>query len=147
MITATVTGNLAAKPELKNTTNGKLYARITVYSTRRVQNPTGTWVDANTTKIQCTLWGGLAEHAAVELDKGMSVIVKGTLEQREYKDKDGVQRIALEMNVLEIGRALKHSTPNNNAQTAQAPQAQNTGWTQSAPNSDPWGNNDAEPAF
>lgn len=147
MITATVTGNLAAKPELKNTPNGKLYARITVYSTRRVQNQTGTWVDANTTKIQCTLWGGLAEHAAVELDKGMSVIVKGTLEQREYKDKDGMQRIALEMNVLEIGRALKHSTPNNNAQTMQASQAQNTGWTQSAPSQDPWGNNDAEPAF
>lgn len=146
MITATVTGNLAAKPELKNTTNGKLYARITVYSTRRVQNQTGTWVDANTTKIQCTLWGGLAEHAAVELDKGMSVIVKGTLEQREYKDKDGMQRIALEMNVLEIGRALKHSTPTN-SQTAQAPQAQNTGWTQSAPSSDPWGNTETEPAF
>lgn len=146
MITATVTGNLAAKPELKNTPNGKLYARITVYSTRRVQNPTGTWVDANTTKIQCTLWGGLAEHAAVELDKGMSVIVKGTLEQREYKDKDGVQRIALEMNVLEIGRALKHSTPTN-SQTAQAPQAQNTGWTQSAPSQDPWGNTETEPAF
>ena len=146
MITATVTGNLAAKPELKNTANGKLYARIVVYSTRRVQNQTGTWVDANTTKIQCTLWGGLAEHAAVELDKGMSVIVKGTLEQREYKDKDGMQRIALEMNVLEIGRALKHSTPTN-SQTAQAPQAQNTGWTQSAPNSDPWGNTETEPAF
>ena len=146
MITATVTGNLAAKPELKNTPNGKLYARIAVYSTRRIQNQTGTWVDANTTKIQCTLWGGLAEHAAVELDKGMSVIVKGTLEQREYKDKDGMQRIALEMNVLEIGRALKHSSPTN-SQTAQAPQAQNTGWTQSAPSSDPWGNTETEPAF
>lgn len=153
MITATVTGNLAVKPELQTTQNGNKLARIVVYSTRRVKDQaTGNWIDANTTKVKCTAWNGLAEHAVAELDKGMSVIVKGALEQREYTDKDGVQRVALEMSVLEIGRALKHGSPNN-TQTVQAPQAQNTGWVQSAPamqnapSQDPWGNPEPEPEF
>lgn len=156
MISATITGNLAAKPELESTPSGTKLARIVVYSTRRVKDQaTGNWVDATTTKVRCTAWNGLAEHAAAELDKGMSVIVKGTLEQRNYTDKDGAQRTSLELTVNEVGRALKHGSLAN-AQPMQAPQQGFTSYAQpqAAAQSDPWntqpqvdewGNPDAEP--
>ena len=156
MISATITGNLAAKPELETTPSGTKLARIVVYSTRRVKDqPTGNWVDATTTKVRCTAWNGLAEHAAAELDKGMSVIVKGTLEQRDYTDKQGVQRTSLELTVNEVGRALKHGSLAN-AQPMQAPQqgftpyaqpqaaAQSDPWN-TQPQTDEWGNPDADP--
>lgn len=156
MISATITGNLAAKPELETTPSGTKLARIVVYSTRRIKDQaTGNWVDATTTKVRCTAWNGLAEHAAAELDKGMSVIVKGTLEQRNYTDKDGVQRTSLELTVNEVGRALKHGSLAN-AQPMQAPQqgftsyaqpqaaAQSDPWNTQPP-ADEWGNPDAEP--
>lgn len=156
MISATITGNLAAKPELETTPSGTKLARIVVYSTRRVKDQaTGNWVDATTTKVRCTAWNGLAEHAAAELDKGMSVIVKGTLEQRNYTDKQGVQRTSLELTVNEVGRALKHGSLAN-AQPMQAPQqgftpyaqpqaaAQSDPWN-TQPQTDEWGNPDAEP--
>lgn len=156
MISATITGNLAAKPELETTPSGTKLARIVVYSTRRVKDQaTGNWVDATTTKVRCTAWNGLAEHAAAELDKGMSVIVKGTLEQRDYTDKQGVQRTSLELTVNEVGRALKHGSLAN-AQPMQAPQqgftqyaqpqaaAQSDPWNTQPP-ADEWGNPDAEP--
>lgn len=157
MISATITGNLAVKPELETTPSGTKLARIVVYSTRRVKDQaTGNWVDATTTKIRCTAWNGLAEHAAAELDKGMSVIVKGTLEQRNYTDKDGVQRTSLELTVNEVGRALKHGSLAN----AQPTQASQTGFTPYAqpqtnatadpwstqPQADEWGTPDDEPA-
>ena len=157
MISATITGNLAANPELETTPSGTKLARIVVYSTRRVKDQaTGNWVDATTTKIRCTAWNGLAEHAAAELDKGMSVIVKGTLEQRNYTDKDGVQRTSLELTVNEVGRALKHGSLAN-AQPTQAPQqgftpyaqpqaaAQSDPWN-TQPQADEWGTPGAEPA-
>lgn len=156
MISATITGNLAAKPELESTPSGTKLARIVVYSTRRVKDQaTGNWVDATTTKVHCTAWNGLAEHAAAELDKGMSVIVKGTLEQRNYTDKDGVQRTSLELTVNEVWRALKHGSLAN-AQPMQAPQqgftpyaqpqaaAQSDPWN-TQPQADEWGNPDADP--
>lgn len=158
MISATITGNLAAKPELETTPSGTKLARIVVYSTRRVKDQaTGNWVDATTTKVRCTAWNGLAELAAAELDKGMSVIVKGTLEQRDYTDKQGVQRTSLELTVNEVGRALKHGSLAN-AQPMQAPQqgfapyaqpqaaAQSDPWS-TQPQADEWGNSDAEPEF
>lgn len=156
MISATITGNLAAKPELETTPSGTKLARIVVYSTRRVKDQaTGNWVDATTTKVRCTAWNGLAEHAAAELTPCMSVIVKGTLEQRNYTDKDGVQRTSLELTVNEVGRALKHGSLAN-AQPMQVPQQGFTSYAQpqAAAQSDPWntqpqvdewGNPDAEP--
>lgn len=155
MISATITGNLAAKPELETTPSGTKLARIVVYSTRRVKDQaTGNWVDATTTKVRCTAWNGLAEHAAAELDKGMSVIVKGTLEQRNYTDKDGVQRTSLELTVNEVGRALKHGSLAN-AQPMQAPQQGFTQYTQPQANAqanawaqadtDPWSTQESEP--
>lgn len=155
MISATITGNLAAKPELETTQSGTKLARIVVYSTRRVKDQaTGNWVDATTTKVRCTAWNGLAEHAAAELDKGMSVIVKGELEQRNYQDKQGVQHASLEItNVNEIGRALKHGSITNaptqapqQGFTPYAPAPANTQantWTQA--DADPWNTQESEP--
>lgn len=156
MISATITGNLAVKPELETTPSGTKLARIVIYSTRRVKDQaTGNWVDATTTKVRCTAWNGLAEHAAAELDKGMSVIVKGTLEQRDYTDKQGVQRTSLELTVNEVGRALKHGSlantqPTQASQTGFTPYAQPQAAAQSDPwntqqQADEWGTPDAEP--
>ena len=107
----TVVGNLTADPELRFTPNGAAVANFTVASTPRTfDRNTNEWKDGEALFLRCSVWKEAAENVAESLDKGMRVIVQGRLKARSYDDKDGNRRTSWELDVDEIGPALKFAT-------------------------------------
>ncbi|QHO92364.1 single-stranded DNA-binding protein [Actinomyces sp. 432] len=108
--TVTITGNLAADPELKFTPSGKAVASLTIADTpRRYDQATGQWVDGETLWLRGSLWQEAAENAAESLRKGMRVIATGRLVQRRYTTRDGQDRSVIEMQIDEIGPSLRYA--------------------------------------
>ena len=107
----TVVGNLTAAPELRFTPNGAAVANFTVASTPRTfDRNTNEWKDGEALFLRCSVWKEVAENVAESLDKGMRVIVQGRLKARSYDDKDGNRRTSWELDVDEIGPALRFAT-------------------------------------
>lgn len=122
----TVIGNLTADPELRYTQSGLAVANFTIASTPRVfDREKNEWVDGDTLFLRSSIWREYAEHVAGSLQKGQSVIAHGTLKQRSYTDKDNNNRVAYELDVDEIGPALRYGTATfTRASKGSAPAAQ-----------------------
>ena len=107
----TVVGNLTAPPELRFTPNGAAVANFTVASTPRTfDRQSNEWKDGEALFLRCSVWKEVAENVAESLTKGMRVIVQGRLKARSYDDRDGNRRTSWELDVDEIGPALKFAT-------------------------------------
>lgn len=107
----TVVGNLTADPELRFTPNGAAVANFTVASTPRTfDRQTNEWKDGEALFLRCSVWREAAENVAESLTKGMRVIVQGRLKARSYDDRDGNRRTSWELDVDEVGPALKFAT-------------------------------------
>ena len=107
----TVVGNLTADPELRFTPNGAAVANFTVASTPRTfDRQANQWVDGEALFLRCSVWKEAAENVAESLTKGMRVIVQGRLKARSYEDRDGNKRTSWELDVDEVGPALRFAT-------------------------------------
>lgn len=107
----TVVGNLTADPELRFTPSGAPVANFTVASTPRTFDRTsGEWKDGDAMFLNCAVWRQAAENVAESLTKGMRVIVQGRLRSRSYETREGEKRTVFEVEVEEIGPALKYAT-------------------------------------
>ena len=104
----TIVGNLTKDPELRFTTGGKGVASFGLAVNRRYQ-VNGEWQD-QTSYFNIVAWGQLGENAASSLTKGMRVVVSGRLEQREYQNREGEKRTAIEINADEVGPSLRWAT-------------------------------------
>jgi single stranded DNA-binding protein len=58
--------------------------------------------EEHTIWFRVTAWGRQAELAAEYLAKGRQVYVEGRLRREEYTDREGVQRVGLEVNASDI---------------------------------------------
>lgn len=120
----TVVGNLTGDPELRFTPGGTAVANFTVASTPRTYDKqTQQWVDGEALFVRCRVWRDYAENVAESLTKGARVIVTGKLKARSYQDRDGNQRTAWEVDVEEVGPALRYAT----AQPVRTPSKNNAG--------------------
>ncbi|MDR0960790.1 MAG: single-stranded DNA-binding protein [Propionibacteriaceae bacterium] len=109
--TITLVGNLTADPELRFTPTGAAVANFTVASTPRTfDRQTGEWKDGEAMFINCSVWRQVAENVAESLTKGMRVIVQGRLKSRSYESREGERRTVFEIDVDEIGPALRYAT-------------------------------------
>ena len=107
----TVVGNLTADPELRFTPNGASVANFKVASTPRTfDRQANQWVDGEALFVPCSVWKEAAENVAESLTKGMRVIVQGRLKARSYEDRDGNKRTSWELDVDEVGPALRFAT-------------------------------------
>lgn len=107
----TVVGNLTGDPELRFTPNGAAVANFTIASTpRKFDSSTQEWADGDTLFMRSSVWRDYAENVAETLTKGMRVIATGNLVQRNYEDKDGNNRTSYELEVDEVGPALRYAT-------------------------------------
>lgn len=104
----TLVGNLTRDPELRFTTGGRGVASFGLAVSRRYQ-VNGEWQE-QTSYFNIVAWGQMGENAASTLTKGMRVIVSGRLEQREYQNREGEKRTAIEINADEIGPSLRWAT-------------------------------------
>ena len=107
----TLVGNLTADPELRFTPSGAAVANFTVASTPRTfDRQTNEWRDGDAMFINCAVWRQAAENVAESLQKGMRVIVQGRLKSRSYETREGERRTVFEIDVDEIGPALRYAT-------------------------------------
>lgn len=107
----TVIGNLTGDPELRFTPNGAPVANFTIASTPRTFNKqTNEWVDGEPLFLRASVWREAAENVAETLKKGMRVIAQGRLKSRSYETKEGERRTSMELEIDEIGPALRYAT-------------------------------------
>lgn len=107
----TIVGNLTADPELRFTPSGAAVANFTVASTPRYfDKQSGEWKDGEALFMRCSVWRQYAENVAETLGRGARVIVQGRLKQRSFETKEGEKRTVVELDVDEIGPALRYAT-------------------------------------
>lgn len=107
----TVIGNLVSDPELRFIPSGAAVANFRIASTPRTYNKqTSQWEDGEALFLTCNVWRQAAENVAESLSKGMRVIVNGSLKQRSYQTKEGESRTVFEVEVDEVGPALRYAT-------------------------------------
>ena len=138
-VQVTFIGNLTSDPELRFTPSGAAVASFTVASTPRTfDSKTNEWKDGETVFLRCSVWRQYAENVAESLTKGTRVIVVGKLKQRSYEDKEGVKRTSIEVDVEDIGPALRTATAKV---TKTSGGGSNAGAARSdaGATSDPWG--------
>ena len=110
-VVVTVVGNLTNDPELRFTPSGAAVASFTVASSSRVlDRTTNEWKDGETVFMRCSVWRQYAENVAESLTKGTRVIVQGRLKQRSYETREGEKRQVMEVEVDDVGPALRYAT-------------------------------------
>ncbi|GAA1699078.1 single-stranded DNA-binding protein [Fodinicola feengrottensis] len=130
----TIVGTLTADPEQRFTKSGIAVANFTVASNdRRYNKESGQWEDGDATFLRCSIWRDYAEHVSESLARGQRVIVVGQLRQRSYDTAEGEKRTVVEVDVREIGPALKWAT----VKVAKAKRG-NANTTRNGGESDPW---------
>ncbi len=87
-------GNLTADPELRTTPSGTPVCTFRLAVSRRFANKDG---ERQTDFINIVAWRQLGENCAKYLQKGRQAAVNGSLQIRNYEDKDGNKRIAAEV--------------------------------------------------
>lgn len=145
----TVVGNLTADPELRFTPSGSAVANFTIASTPRTfDRQSNEWKDGDALFLRASVWREAAENVAETLTKGMRVIAQGRLKSRSYDTKEGEKRTVMELEVDEIGPALKYAsakvtrTQRSNSGGGQGGNSgQGNGWggNQQQAQQDPWG--------
>lgn len=125
----TVVGNLTADPELRFTPSGAAVVNFTVVSNDRFYDKQAQeWKDKDPVFTRCNLWREYAENVAESLAKGNTVIVTGHLSQREFETREGEKRTVVELEVEEIGPALRFATAKVTKASAKAKAEDNGGW-------------------
>lgn len=139
-INVTVVGNLTNDPELRFTPSGAAVASFTVASSSRVlDKTTNEWKDGETTYLRCSVWRQYAENVAESLTKGTRVIVTGRLKQRSYETREGEKRTVMEIEVDDVGPALRYATAKvNRVQRSGGGFGGESGGAAAAPADDPW---------
>lgn len=107
----TIIGTLVDDPELRFTPSGAAVANFRIASnSRRFDKQTNEWVDNDAMFLSCAVWRQYAENVAESLTKGMRVIVQGNLKSRQYETSEGEKRTVFEIDVQEVGPALRFAT-------------------------------------
>ena len=92
--TAIIMGRLTTDPELKSTGGGVSVCSFTVAVDRRFK---GQNEERQTDFIRCVAWRQSAEFLARFFRKGSMVAVTGSIQVRNYEDKNGNRREAVEL--------------------------------------------------
>lgn len=97
-------GNLTRDPELSETSSGIKICRFGLAVGRNYAGADG---ERKTDFFSCVAWRGLAETAARYLRKGSKTAVIGSVEFRNYEDRDGIKRTATDI----VAQDIKFLTP------------------------------------
>lgn len=89
-------GNLGRDPEIRYTQGGTPVANFTMATTERWSDPSGEKKE-RTEWHRIVVWGKQAEIASEYLRKGRQVYVEGSLQTREWTDRDGNKRTTTEV--------------------------------------------------
>lgn len=91
-------GRLVADPELRQTAN-----EVSVCSFRiAVDRNYSKEQEKQTDFINIVAWRGTADFVSKYFSKGKMIIVEGSIQTRNYQDKDGQKRTAVEVNASNV---------------------------------------------
>jgi single-strand DNA-binding protein len=85
---AIICGRLGKDPEMRYTPNGIAVSNFSVAVTKYVKKKEEEGYDPQTTWVDVTAWGSLAERVAEYAKSGTEVIVEGTLDTKSWEDKN-----------------------------------------------------------
>lgn len=108
---AILVGRLTRDPELKSTANGTNVCSFSVAVNRRYKNAEGNY-DADF--INCTAWRQTAEFVSKYFTKGRMIGVVGSIQTRNYDDKDGKKVYVTEVAADEVHFVESKGGNNNN---------------------------------
>jgi single-strand DNA-binding protein len=102
-----LSGYVATQPALKWTRTGVPALNMRVaWTPRRMDRVTGEWTDMSTNFLTVYAYRKLAENAATCLRKGDPVVLRGRVSTRDFEDKNGHQRTALEVDAISFGHDM-----------------------------------------
>lgn len=113
----TLMGRLAAQPELRTTTSGVSVCSFTVACNRNFAKP---GEDAQTDWVDCVAWRQTAEFISKYFNKGSMIAIVGSLQTRNYEDKQGNKRKATEV-VVSNAYFAESKRSNDSAPAVQEP--------------------------
>lgn len=96
-----IIGNLGADPELRTTPSGARVATLSVATSRRWNDRQGQ-PQEKTEWHKVIFWEKLAEVCEKYLKRGDRVYVEGSIEYRQYEDKEGQTRYVTEIRGREM---------------------------------------------
>ncbi len=91
---AILMGRLTADPELRQTPNGISVATFSLAVNRNYQSKSG---ERQADFINIVAWRGTAEFVSRYFTKGQQAVVEGSIQTRNYEDKQGNKRTAFEV--------------------------------------------------
>lgn len=115
----TIQGRLTADPQLRQTTSGKSVCSFRIASTRNFgKEPETDWLD-------CVAWGQTGEFVSKYFQKGAQILLQGSIQTRQYQDKNGNNRKAVEINAERVFFCGGKQTQGNEETPAQSHTAAN----------------------
>ncbi len=96
---AILMGRLARDPELRYTQSNAPVCSFRIAVDRDRKNPAG---EKQTDFFDCVTWYKQAEFTSQWFRKGMLVIVVGRIQMRPWTDRNGVERLAVEIQCDEV---------------------------------------------
>jgi single-strand DNA-binding protein len=93
-----IMGRLTANPELKALNSGIKVASFRIACDRDYSSNGEKASDF----IDCVAWRSTAEFLCRNFTKGMPILVSGRLQSRDYTDREGNKRKAVEINVADL---------------------------------------------
>ena len=102
---AVIMGRLTADPDVRHTTNGISVTSFTVACERSFSKDKNRETDF----IDCVAWRNTADFIGKYFSKGQMIVVQGELQTRNYEDKNGSKRKAVELiaNNVNFGESKK----------------------------------------
>ena len=111
-------GRLTAEPELRTTTSGLSVCSFTVAVDRSFQ---AQGQERQADFIPCVAWRQRAEFITRYFHKGNRIALQGSLQSRQYTDKEGNKRTAYEVQVDNVFFAESKSGGASQSYESQAP--------------------------
>ncbi len=99
-----IEGNIGKEPDFRYSKSGIAVLRFSVGVNKSRKDNNGNW-QTETTWFPCAAFKDLAENAAQEIHKGVSVNVIGEMKLRRY-EKDGVQQVYPEIAVETLSKTI-----------------------------------------
>ena len=114
-------GNLGSDPEVRYTQGGAAVANFNIATNEKWTNKQGE-PQERTEWHKIVVWGRVAENCGKYLSKGRQVYVEGSIQTREWDDKDGNKRYTTEVNARTVQFLSGGSSAGAGQGMSQAPQ-------------------------
>jgi len=94
-------GNIGRDAELKYTGQGQAVCEFSLATSEKVKSSNGETKE-HTTWFRIKFWGKQAENFSEYFNKGRQVYIEGHLKVREYLNKEGKTKTALEVDAIDF---------------------------------------------